>query len=181
MKLIHEIKQQIDSNANSLWSHELHIKKHDFLTKIDEVEKKIYFVKRGAFRIYFTDEIQNEYTIRFGYQNSFICSFDSFINETPSKFNIQALKNSELQFIDRKNLMEFINSKDNLIDLRQQALCEIIGQQVSREIDLITVAPLERFNRLLERSPKVFQEIPHKYIASYLRMTPETFSRLLKS
>jgi hypothetical protein len=30
----------------------------------------------------------------------------------------------------------------------------------------------------LERSPHIFQLISRKYIASYLRMTPETLSRI---
>ena len=52
--------------------------------------------------------------------------------------------------------------------------------RIEREIDLLTPSPKERYARLLKRSPHVFQLFPHKYIASYLRMTPETLSRLKK-
>jgi hypothetical protein len=52
---------------------------------------------------------------------------------------------------------------------------------MEREIDLLTVSSKERYLRVLNRSPKVFQEIPHGLIASYLRMSPETLSRLKKS
>ena len=41
--------------------------------------------------------------------------------------------------------------------------------------------PRQRLQRVLGRSPRLFQEVPHKYIASYLRMSPETLSRLLNS
>jgi hypothetical protein len=34
---------------------------------------------------------------------------------------------------------------------------------------------------VFKRSPQLFQEIPNKHIASYLRMSPETLSRLKKS
>jgi hypothetical protein len=54
-------------------------------------------------------------------------------------------------------------------------------QQMERERDILTSSPLERYKRVLERSPQLFQEIPNKYIASYLRMTPETLSRIKKS
>lgn len=57
----------------------------------------------------------------------------------------------------------------------------LLNSMLEREIDLLTSSPFERYNRILERSPQVFQEIPLKYIASYLRMTPETLSRLRKS
>ena len=57
----------------------------------------------------------------------------------------------------------------------------LVQQQMDREKDLLIDSPLERYNRVLKRSPKLFQEIPHKYIANYLRMSPETLSRLKKS
>ena len=57
----------------------------------------------------------------------------------------------------------------------------LIVQQLEREIDILTTSPEERYNRVLKRSPKLFQQIPAKYIASYLRMTPETLSRIRKS
>jgi hypothetical protein len=41
-----------------------------------------------------------------------------------------------------------------------------------------TSTPEQRYARLLERSPHIFQLAPLKYIASYLRIAPETLSRL---
>jgi len=62
----------------------------------------------------------------------------------------------------------------------QRILEQLIYQQFEREIDLLTASPVERYKRVLARSPQLFQEIPGKYIASYLRMTPETLSRIKK-
>jgi hypothetical protein len=58
---------------------------------------------------------------------------------------------------------------------------EQLALQVAREIDLLTDSPTMRLERILKRSPQLFNEIPLKYIASYLRMTPETLSRIRKS
>jgi CRP-like cAMP-binding protein len=52
---------------------------------------------------------------------------------------------------------------------------------MERENDLIIYSPQKRVERVFKRSPQLFQEIPQKYIASYLRMTPETLSRILKN
>jgi CRP/FNR family transcriptional regulator, anaerobic regulatory protein len=57
----------------------------------------------------------------------------------------------------------------------------LIVQQIEREVDLLTASPTERLARVLKRSPNLFQEVPLKYIASYLRMTPETLSRIRNS
>ncbi|MCY7291948.1 MAG: Crp/Fnr family transcriptional regulator, partial [Ferruginibacter sp.] len=57
----------------------------------------------------------------------------------------------------------------------------LVTQQIDREIDLLITSPAERLKRVLARSPNLFQEIPLKYIASYLRMKPETLSRIRNS
>ena len=57
----------------------------------------------------------------------------------------------------------------------------LVTQQIDRGIDLLIPSPTERLKRVLQRSPNLFQEIPLKYIASYLRMTPETLSRIRNS
>jgi len=62
-----------------------------------------------------------------------------------------------------------------------EVLNQLIYQQIEREQDLLITSPIERYKRVLQRSPLLFQEIPNKYIASYLRMTPETLSRIKKS
>lgn len=60
-------------------------------------------------------------------------------------------------------------------------LQQLILQQFEREIDILTASPRMRYERVLKRSPNLFQEIPHRYIANYLRMSAETLSRLKKS
>ena len=77
--------------------------------------------------------------------------------------------------------MRFIQSSIEYSNTWQQMLGELIYQQMERERDILTSSPLERYKRVLARSPQLFQEIPNKHIASYLRMTPETLSRLKKS
>ena len=71
--------------------------------------------------------------------------------------------------------------KDNKIIMWTKILEDLILQQMEREVDILTTSPKERYLRVLKRSPQLFQEIPNKYIANYLRMSAETFSRLKKS
>ena len=74
-----------------------------------------------------------------------------------------------------------INTSQASMQQYIELLEAMVLQQMDREIDLLTVSPVERLNRVLLRSPHLFQEIPLKYIASYLRMTPETLSRIRNS
>ena len=70
-------------------------------------------------------------------------------------------------------------SQEN-IKMWQLILESFVLQQMERERDILTSSPMERYNRVLKRSPLLFQEIPNKYIASYLGVTPESFSRIRK-
>ena len=74
--------------------------------------------------------------------------------------------------------MQIMNKDPQHLQLWNSILEDLNLQQFEREIDLLTQSPWERYHRLLKRSPQVFQQIPNKHIANYLRMTPETLSRI---
>lgn len=162
------------------WEKEITLRRNDFLINQGDKNTNLYFVKEGSLRVFIDDDIE-EHTIRFGYKNSIITALDCFLTEKPTSFYIQALKKSELKVISKNKYMKFINSKKEYEDIWKKLLESFVYQQIEREIDLITYSPQKRFERVLKRSPQVFQEIPQKYIACYLRMTPETLSRILKT
>ena len=122
-----------------------------------------------------------ERNIRFGYSNNIIVSLDSFISEQPSDFIMQAIKKTTLSVASKADFMNFIHSSHEYLVWYQEVLEDLELQQIEREKDLLTNSPKVRYERVLKRSPQLFQEIPNKHIANYLRMTPETLSRLKKS
>ena len=161
------------------WEKDIILKRNDFLVNLGDKNTNLYFVKKGSLRVFIDDEVE-EHTIRFGYKNSVITALDCFLTNKPTSFYIQAIKKCELKVISKSNFDAFINSKSELKAIWKTLLESFVHQQIEREIDLITYSPQKRFERVWERSPQLFQEIPLKYIASYLRMTPETLSRILK-
>jgi len=165
---------------NNLWDKEIEISRNEYLKVKGSIDTNLYFIKNGSLRIYLIDEYE-EHTIRFGYQNNFIVSLDSFITEKPSDFYIQAIKKTNLKVITKKTFKGLINSNPKFQNIWTKILEQLILQQLERENDILTSSPIERYKRVFKRSPKLFQEIPNKYIADYLRMTPETLSRIKKS
>jgi len=171
-----EVLRERMQSAN-LWEEEVTLKRNEYLKVKGSVDTKLYLVKEGTLRIFVDDEYE-EHTIRFGYKNDFIAALDSFITEKPSDLYIQALKKCRLQAVRKSTYDRFIKSSPENLELWQLILESFVCQQMERERDLLTSSPLERFNRVLKRSPQLFQEVPNRYIASYLRMTPETLSRM---
>ncbi len=167
-------------NNQNYWDKELVFKRNEYLKVKGSIDTNLYLVEDGSLRIYVLDEYE-EHTIRFGYKNNLITALDSFLNDQPSDFYIQALKKTTLKVLSKKKFKDFVKSIDNGNEQWIAVLENFVIQQMERERDLLTSSPLERYNRVFQRSPQLFQEIPNKYIASYLRMTPETLSRIKKS
>jgi len=159
---------------------EKHLSKGEMLLREGEVEKNLYFVTGGAVRVFLLTEFE-EQTIRFGYTGSIINSLSSFITGKPSEFYIDAMRKATVRTLSKEQVMKLVQESTENRDQYIQTLEIAITQQIEREVDLLTVSPQERLSRVLQRSPNLFQEVPLKYIASYLRMTPETLSRIRKS
>lgn len=152
----------------------------EFLIREGEIEKNLYFVRSGAVRVFYLTEFE-EMTIRLGYKGSFVTSLSSFINGTPSEFFIDAIRKTEIRVISKEELLNIAHDSPESLKQYVALLESLITQQIEREVDLLITSPAERLNRVLQRSPNLFREIPLKYIASYLRMKPETLSRIRNS
>lgn len=172
--LIEALKQ-----APNIWSEEIIVNRHEFITSVGTVERHIYWIEQGAVRAFRISE-HEEQTIRFGYQHSLITALPSFYGGIPSSIYLQAIRKCHLRKASKTDFDAFISaSKERLLQY-QEMLEMLFVQQMEREIDLLTHSPVERYQRVLARSPQLFQEVPAKYIASYLRMQPETLSRIRK-
>lgn len=152
------------------------LERNEFLKVKGSIDTNIYFIEKGSLKIYVLDDYE-EQIIRLAYTNNLVVSLDSFLTNRPSDFYIQAIKKTELKVISKRQIEEFLENNANK-KLWTKILEDLVLQQLEREIDILTNSPKERYKRVLKRSPQLFQEIPNRYIANYLRMSPETLSRL---
>lgn len=154
------------------------LERSQYLLLRGATDTNIYYVESGSLKIYVLDQ-DEERIIRFGYKDSMIVALDSFLTGKPSEFYIQAIKKTVVKVVTKLQLETFLQQYPDK-QWWTRSLEDLVLQQMEREVDILTSAPQERYRRVLQRSPQVFQEIPHRYIANYLRMTPETLSRLKK-
>lgn len=155
------------------------IERNEFLKVKGSIDTNVYYVESGSLRIFVLDDY-DERTVRFGYQGNLIVALDSFLTGKPSDFYIQAIKKTVLKVITKSQMDYFLKDESNRV-VWTSILENLVLQQLEREIDILTSSPKERYERVLKRSPQLFQEIPLRHIANYLRMSPETLSRLKKS
>ncbi|MGN6265026.1 MAG: Crp/Fnr family transcriptional regulator [Ginsengibacter sp.] len=154
------------------------LERNEFLKVKGSIDRNVYYIESGSLRIFISDEYE-EQIIRFGYKENLIASLDSFLTGKPSELYIQAIKKSTIKVITNSQIDAFLKVDANR-DLWIKILEDLVVQQMEREIDILTISPRERYERVLRRSPQLFQEVPNRHIANYLRMSAETFSRLKK-
>jgi len=169
-----------DSDWNALlehWTFPKQLKRNEYLSDIGQIERHLFWIESGTLKICY---LQNgtEICSGFGYPETLICSYPSFILNRPAEYYIQAITPCKLVGISRSHFYEIIENNIRLERAWRKITEFAILGKIEREIDLASYTPEERFLRLWQRSPHLFQLIPQKYIASYLRMKPETFSRI---
>ena len=167
----------IDKEALALNFKHTTIKRNDFLLKEGKVCDFIAFVNSGVIRHYHLKD-GKEITCDVTLKNSFITDFRSFTQGIPSEYNFQILKNTELFIIKKRELLELYNNYKNI-----ETLGRIMAEQVAlRTIDiamsLSSDKPQERVEKLILQRPDLFQEVPQRYLANLLGISPESLSRI---
>lgn len=152
------------------------IERNAYLKEKGSVDRNIYYVEQGSVKLFIADGA-NEQIIRFGYKGNLIAALDSFLTGKPSPLLIQAIKKTVVRVISTETIKHYL-SEDHNKGTWIKVLEQLVLQQLEREVDILTNTPKERYRRALKRSPQLFQEIPSRHIANYLRMSPETLSRL---
>jgi CRP/FNR family transcriptional regulator, anaerobic regulatory protein len=162
----------------TVWKKEKQIKPKEHLINFHQTDSNLYFIKSGFVRLYVIDNHGNEKNIGFGYENTFITSFQSFITEKPSLIRLQAILETEVQIISKKSISDLITTNKEISNWYQSMIENTLAGHIQRQIELLTLSPQERYTVFQKRSGHLINSIPLKHIASYLMMTPETLSRI---
>ena len=163
-----------------LWSSPVLLERNELFGHRKLAQTHLYFLESGAIRA-FTTVGDNDYTVRLIYKGNLFGYLDAFMSDQPSNMELEVLRKSSIRYISKSDFQSLLEIDSDILKLWIELIQALLVQFMEREIDLLNNDPSERLKKVLERSPEVFQEIPLKYIASYLRMSPETLSRIMNS
>jgi CRP-like cAMP-binding protein len=177
------IKQDItvsDEELNTILScfKPLSIKKQEVLLNRGQVNRQINFVTKGCLRIFFIDEKGEEATRYLAFETNFATALVSFISQEPSLEYVQALEDSELLYIEKKDFEFLLDTIKNWEKFYRHYLESAYTTNTNRLMSFITMDAQERYRLLLEKNPEVVQRLSNKIVANYLNLSQETLSRL---
>ena len=147
------------------------------LTDIGEVEQRMYYVLQGLVRKYF---FRGKYEINTHIvkEGGIIGSGASFLTGLPSLYIVETLEPATLLSISREKLEEFMKLDKKYERIVRIMLTHYFLIQEQRLLDNIRFTTRERFIRFMHENPELVLRVPQKQLASYLKIKPETFSRL---
>lgn len=174
LRTIHNFSdEQLDTFISKLTAKKIY--KKEFLLKPSQKCCFMAFIIKGSFRFYSLTESE-EPTLHFFTENNWVADYESLVSQQPTKNFIQALEDTEVQVIsldDIHLLMEQFPVFRNLASLINKWVIPS-----SHHISISNSSPDDRYRKLLDEHPEWVNRFPQMYIASYLGMTKETFSRV---
>ena len=111
-------------------------------------------------------------------ENMAVASIESFFNQTPSLFYIEAIEECEVMVIDKTTFDELLQSVPDMKDDFITFLTKRFQNYAHLFLSRIKDTPEERYHELLKLHPEIVQRVPQHYIASYLGITPVSLSRI---
>jgi CRP-like cAMP-binding protein len=147
------------------------------LLRVGEVEDYMNFIVKGLVRMYFYKG-KTEVVTNIAREGEIISSSSSFLSGTPSNYFVETLEPTTLLSISRAQLDQAYGESPRIEKLGRLMITHFVLQKEEWELECMRLDTRERFLRFVGNNPELLQRVPQKYLASYLNMKPETFSRL---
>jgi CRP-like cAMP-binding protein len=158
----------------------LQLKKNEFFVKENEICHYFCFVESGILQ-HSIEVLDEEKTTYLALRNSVTTSLSSFLFGKPSRKNIKAIADCKLWIVDLETFKDLIENNKAF----HQFYYNVIEKQIclidDYRIDLLTLTPEERYKKLLATEPKLLQEVPLHYLASFLGISSRHMSRIRKN
>jgi CRP-like cAMP-binding protein len=156
------------------------LKKHQFLLQENSTVAYDHFVTRGLLKAYHTDNDGKEHIIQFAMEDWWVTDYAAYFKESKSTISIDCIEDSEvlaLSLHHREKICSEMHKMEHFFRKKSNAGYVALQQRI---LSLLNSSAKERYEKLLEQYPILFQKVPKTLLASYLGVSRETLSRFSK-
>lgn len=154
-------------------------RKGDIVLREGQYSNDTYFVLEGCIRQYKVID-GNEITTNFFTEEQWIISFDTVENKSPSKYYLVCVEDTSVVVGNEQKSQEIFKQFPNLEKISLKIMETVFMEYQSYMTNYITDKPEQRYLKLLQSRPDIFQRVPQYDIASYIGVKPESLSRIRK-
>lgn len=154
------------------------LRRRQFLLQEGDIWRYNAFVCSGFVRTYSVDDKGTEHIMNFSPENYWTGDRESLTNETPSKFNIEALENTEVLLIKKQDFEMLCKKIPLFNNLINNILHKSFITSQTRIHSSISQSSEDKYNNFILKYPSIANRVPQHMIASYIGISPETLSRI---
>ena len=155
------------------------IKKGHLILKRGQIARQYFYIRSGALRFFF-GEFDEQLTAWVVFQNEFFTEISSLNPQKPTRFNIEAIEDSELIYIDKPEMEALYRQFPAWQEFGRITWETMAVRMIDQIISFQTLSAEERYLEFMAKS-ELIQRVPVKQIASYLGITPNALSRIRKN
>lgn len=176
----HIVLTEVEKELITAVLRERKVKKGQFLVHEGAVCRCTNFVTEGSLRTYFVDREGQEHIVQFAIEGWWISDLNSFIQQVPATFNVQAIEDSvviELPYEGLESLFDQIPKLERYFRVITQRAFVAFQQRV---VQNISMSAEDRYLAFRQKYPRIELRIPQKWVASYLGISAEFLSKIKK-
>ena len=154
------------------------LKRREHLLKQGTVARDLAFVIEGCLRAYALDDNGFEHILQFAPAGWWISDMSSVISRRDSLLNVDAIKPSEILLLSREDQLSLFDDVPKLERYFRVLTENGLVSSRMRLIENLSLTARQRYQRFCQTYPNLINEIPQKYIASFIGVTPEFLSKI---
>lgn len=149
----------------------------DFTRKTVLPRDVLCFLENGLVRKYLPhDDPEKELSVDFYFSGDiFTAKADS---QTESQFMYAPVNSGKLWYLDMAEVRRMFFESELCSATQKLFVDERLREKMIREVQLLRTTPNELYGYLLENKPHYVQQVPLKFLASYIGITPQALSRI---
>ena len=151
-------------------------KKKQVITQPGQVEDYLNYVVKGLVRKFYKKG-ETEINTQISTEGHIVHAQESFHSRTPSEYCIEAIEPTTLISVTYDDLEKIYSVSAKMERLGRLVITFSMVIKDRWQTDMIRLTPRERFLDFVHKNPELLQRVPQKYLASFLNIQPETFSR----
>jgi CRP/FNR family transcriptional regulator, anaerobic regulatory protein len=164
----------------SAFSRKVVVLKKDCILKEGQYTDEVYFINKGLLRSYYVKPNGEELTANFFFAPIVTGDLAALNSKMPTQVHLQAVQDTEV-YIAKIYDIELLGEQHLFVWKFFAKYFQMIYMfSHQNQISQIFDNPTQRYLNLFRQRPKVVEEIPQYYVASYLGIKPESLSRIRK-
>lgn len=156
------------------------LKPEEHFQQFQKIAREIAFVESGILRVYSVDSDGNDITKHFITENQFFVDLESYYTAKPATEAFQAVVVSALMTI-HKSVIDQLSNEIPSFYIFIKSITEVALLNKIKNNDFLHFGNAKtKYLEFVKRYPVLAQQVPQQYIASYLKITPQSLSRIRK-